>query len=629
MESKLEMKSKNIVNYNIEQLGKIFPNCIKEGKIDFETLKQELTNEIIDDRKEKYQLTWSGKKESIILANTPTTNTLRPYKSESINFDTTKNIYIESDNLEALKLLQNSYINKIKCIYIDPPYNRGSDLIYKDKYYGSEENELDKSGMIDEMNNKLTTNLDSNGRFHSDWLSMMYSRIKLSRNLLSKDGMIFVSISDVEAFNLRKIMDEIFGETNFLADVIWNSTKSVTNTAIISVSHTHNLIYFKDMDYFVNNRTEFRLPDNGEGFSNPDNDPRGAWKADPFQVGGWRPNQQYEIINPNTGEKYLPNANCSWKNDYEHYLELVKDNRIVFGKNGTSGPQRKRFIWEAEERGKVAKTIWDDIETTTNGTQRLKKLFDNNVVFDNPKPVELVKRVLQLNYGNDFTVLDFFSGSATTAEAVMTLNAEDNGKRKYIAIQLPENLDECLKKATNDSKGTLQTAISFLDSINKPRILSEIGKERIRRAGEELRKKYGENFDYGFRVYKLDESNMKDIYYAPSDLIQSQLNMFESNIKEDRTSEDLLTQVILDLGLTLDLKIEERKILSNNVYYVEDNSLVACFDNTIDINIIDEICKCNPLKIVFKESSFKSDSDKINTFERIKKLSNDTEINII
>lgn len=613
------MKSKDIITGNIDKIGEIFPNVIVESEngrsIDFNSLKQELSSVLVEGNKEKYQLTWPGKKDAILIANTSTNNTLRPIRKKSVDFDKTQNIYIEGDNLEALKILQESYLNKIKCIYIDPPYNTGNDFIYNDNFNKTEKEELISSGRMDENGNILISkdiNNESKGRFHSNWLSMMYPRLKLARNLLSDDGVLVVSISDAEFDNLKKICDEIFGEHNYCGDIIWNSTKSVTSTALISVSHTYNFIYFKNKQYFIQNRLEFRMPEDGSGFENPDNDIRGPWKADPFQVGGWRPNQQYEIVNPKTGVKYRPNEGCSWKNDYNKYLELVKDNRIVFGKNGDSGPQRKRFLYEANERGKVVKTIWDDVETTTNGTMLLKKLFDNISVFDNPKPVEFIKRILQLATKKDSIVLDFFSGSATTAHSVMELNSEDNGNRRYILIQIPEL---CVKDSQAYKNGY--------------KTICDIGEERIRRAGNKIKEKTNANIDYGFRVYKIDSSNMNEVYYKPNDISQKQLNMFEANIKEDRTGEDLLTQVILDLGLTLDLKIEEKNILNNKIYLVNGNSLIACFDDNMDINIVNKICEYKPLRAVFKDSSFKSDNDKINLQEKFKKLSPETEVNVI
>lgn len=605
--NKLDMESKDIVDENIQKISELFPNVIVEsdtGKtIDFDMLKQELSKDIVEGVKEKYQLTWPGKKEAIVNANTPSKSTLRPLKEKSVDFDNTQNIYIEGDNLEVLKILQESYLNKIKCIYIDPPYNTGNDFIYNDKFKKDIDEELLESGQVDEEGNRMVTNNQSNGRFHSDWLSMIYPRLKLARNLLTDDGVIVISISDMEIDNLKKICNEIFGENNYCGDIIWNSTKSVTNTALISVSHTYNLVYFKNMQYFIENRLEFRIPEDGEDFKNPDNDPRGPWKADPFQVGGWRPNQQYEIKNPNTGVIYKPNEGCSWKNDYSKFEELMKDNRIVFGKNGDSAPQRKRFMSEALERGKVVKTIWDDVETTTNGTMLLKKLFNNVSLFDNPKPLGFMKRILQLCTNKDSIILDFFSGSATTAHAVLDLNLINNEKRKYILVQLPEKCDE--------------KSIAYKNGY---KTICEIGEERIRRAGKKIKEETNADIDYGFRVYKVDSTNMKDVYYTANDLEQGNLVEFESNIKEERTTDDLLTQVILDLGLTLDLNIEEKMIGKNKVYYVAGNSLVACFDDKIDIDIVDEICKCEPYKVVFKDSAFRTDNDKINLEERFKKL---------
>ena len=407
---KPKFETPDLTSENIEKIAALFPNCITEmldeerstpekkvykRAVNFELLKQMLSPDVVDGD-EAYEFTWVGKKEAIVEANKPIRKTLRPCVAESKDWDTTENLYIEGDNLEVLKLLQESYLGKVKMIYIDPPYNTGNDFIYADDFRMSGEEWSVESGEWSEDGDRLFKNTDTNGRFHSDWCSMIYSRLMLARNLLTDDGVIFISISDAEVDNLKKICDEVMGAKNYLGDIIWNSTKSVTNTALISVSHTYNLVYFRNIEYFVNHRNEFRLPEKGEGFSNPDNDPRGEWKADPFQVGGWRPNQQYDIVNPKTGVVYKPNSGCSWKNDYVNFQRLLKDNRIVFGSTGEAGPQRKRFIWEAQERGMVAKTIWDDVETTTNGTQLLKKLFGQAGIFDNPKPVEFVKNSYNL-----------------------------------------------------------------------------------------------------------------------------------------------------------------------------------------------------------------------------------------
>ena len=542
----------------------------------------------------------------------PIRKTLRPCVAESKDWDATENLYIEGDNLEVLKLLQESYLGKVKMIYIDPPYNTGNDFIYADDFKMESEEWKVESGEWSEEGDRLFKNTDTNGRFHSDWCSMIYSRLMLARNLLTDDGVIFISISDAEVDNLKKICDEVMGAKNYLGDIIWNSTKSVTNTALISVSHTYNLVYFRNIEYFVNHRNEFRLPEKGEGFSNPDNDPRGEWKADPFQVGGWRPNQQYDIVNPKTGVVYKPNPGCSWKNDYVNFQRLLKDNRIVFGSTGEAGPQRKRFIWEAQERGMVAKTIWDDVETTTNGTQLLKKLFGQAGIFDNPKPVEFVKKLLQLGTHETAIVLDFFSGSATTAHAVMQLNAEDGGHRKFIMVQLPEKCDEKSEAYKAGYKN-----------------ICEIGKERIRRAGEKILKEQLANdnstlnspnskLDIGFRVLKLDSTNMKDVYYAPGDYDQDFLHQLESNIKDDRTDLDLLFGCLIDWGLSLSLPYKFEQIDGCTVHTYNDGDLIACFDANVPESVVKEIAQRKPLRAVFRDSGFASSPEKINMFEIFK-----------
>ena len=623
---KPKFETPDLTSENIEKIAALFPNCITEmldeerstpekkvykRAVNFELLKQMLSPDVVDGD-EAYEFTWVGKKAAIVEANKPIRKTLRPCVAESKDWDNTENLYIEGDNLEVLKLLQESYLGKVKMIYIDPPYNTGNDFIYADDFRMSGEEWSVESGEWSEDGDRLFKNTDTNGRFHSDWCSMIYSRLMLARNLLTDDGVIFISISDAEVDNLKKICDEVMGAKNYLGDIIWNSTKSVTNTALISVSHTYNLVYFRNIEYFVNHRNEFRLPEKGEGFSNPDNDPRGEWKADPFQVGGWRPNQQYDIVNPKTGVVYKPNPGCSWKNDYVNFQRLLKDNRIVFGSTGEAGPQRKRFIWEAQERGMVAKTIWDDVETTTNGTQLLKKLFGQAGIFDNPKPVEFVKKLLQLGTHETAIVLDFFSGSATTAHAVMQLNAEDGGHRKFIMVQLPEKCDEKSEAYKAGYKN-----------------ICEIGKERIRRAGEKILKEQLANdnstlnspnskLDIGFRVLKLDSTNMKDVYYAPDDYDQRMLAGLESNIKDDRTDLDLLFGCLIDWGLPLSLPYKSEQIDGCTVHTYNDGDLIACFDANVPESVVKEIAKRKPLRAVFRDSGFASSPEKINVFEIFK-----------
>lgn len=611
--NKLDMKSKDIVEDNISKISELFPDCINEGKIDFDMLKQELSKDIIEDGKERYQLTWVGKKEAIVNANTPCNKTLRPVKEKSIDFDNTKNIYIEGDNLEVLKILQESYLNKIKCIYIDPPYNTGSDFIYNDKFVNK--NELEESGQIDEYNNRLISNQESNGRFHSDWISMMYSRLKLSRNLLKENGVCFISIDEHEIYNLINIINEIFGCDNF--DIlVWRKNGKQGNTKVINRfknSHEYIVVAYKNKSKTLLGKMKLLPKWNCTG--NPDKDPRGNWMSGNISKDdekSRKDSENYYTIKTPSGKEITREWFIS-KREFDKLANdilLTKDgekvSRIHFPNGGDGIPRIKRF--ENEEQEFYFDTIIDEMGTFTEAHKDLIQLFDGKDLFPTPKPVKMIEELIRVSTNADDIIMDFFAGSSTTAHSVFKLNSEKNNNLKFILVQIPEKCNE--KELRYDT-------------------ICDIGEERIRRAGNKIKKETNANIDYGFRVYRVDSSNMKDVYYAPTDLQQSQLNMFESNIKGDRTSEDLLTQVILDLGLTLDLSIEERKIFNNNVYFVENNSLVACFDDTIDINIVDEICKCNPLKIVFKESSFKTDSDKINTFERIKKISSETEVNIL
>ena len=534
----------------------------------------------------------------------PTSRTLVPCKEESADFDGTQNVFIEAENLEALKILQKSYAGSVKMIYIDPPYNTGNDsFIYPDKFSESREEYARRVGDTDDagylkrdgvFQGAWRKNGKDSGHYHSNWLSMMLPRLHLAKTLLREDGVIFISIDDNEQAQLKLLCDEVFGEENFVADIIWNSTKSVTNTALISVSHTHTLVYFKEMDYYIKNRQKFRLPDDGDGFENPDNDPRGAWKADPFQVGGWRPNQQYPITNPNTGVVYLPNTGCSWKNDFDKFQELLKNNRIVFGRNGDSAPQRKRFIWEAQERGKVAKTLWDEVETTTNGTQLLKKIFGGNSLFDNPKPIGFLRKVLTLGSDKDDLILDFFSGSGTTAHAVMQLNAEDGGSRRFICVQLPEETDE----KSEARKAGFST-------------IAEIAKERIRRAGRQISDglQDGSEIDTGFKVFKLAESGFKQ-WRQPgqtdTEALQRELLLNIDSVLPETSSENLLYELMLRMGLKLTCKVS----FSDDVYFVEDEDtggLYAFLLERVNQDLIDAVLAKHPVKVAALDRLFEGD----------------------
>ena len=612
---KMELTSVSGSQLNMDALYQICPSCFTEvrdektggvvRKVDFNVLRELLGDMAFEGADEQYGFSWVGKQAARREAAKVCTKTLRPCPEESVDWNTTENLYIEGDNLEVLKLLQKSYLGKVKMIYIDPPYNTGHDFVYRDDFAQSADDYDLSAGDVDEVGNRLRKNTDTNARFHSDWCSMMYSRLLCSRSLLREDGVVFISISDAEFDNLKKICDEVFGASNYLGDVIWNSTKSVTNTAIISVSHTYNLIYFKSLDYYVEHRLDFRLPDEGEGFENPDNDPRGPWKADPFQVGGWRPNQQYEITNPKTGVVYRPNPSSSWKNDYVNFQKLLADNRIVFGRTGEGGPQRKRFKWEAAERGKVAKTWWDDVETTSNGTVQVKNLFNGVAVFDNPKPVGLIKRILQLGSSqNDSIILDFFSGSSTTAHAVMLLNSEDQGNRKYIMVQVNEVID--------------REHPAFKQGF---RTIPEIAKERIRRAGKKIKDDSPlttQDLDTGFRVFKCEESFMNEVYFNPAELEQASLFKHIDNVKPGTTDMQMLFGCMLDWGVQLSLPLTDFEVEGKKIYNVNDGDLVACFATDINEAVIKAIADLQPLRVVFRDSCFAEAALKINLFELFK-----------
>ncbi len=625
--NKLDMESKNIVNENIQKISELFPNVIVEsdtGKtIDFDLLKQELSKDIVEGIKEKYQLTWPGKKEAIVTANTPSKSTLRPVKEKSVDFDNTQNIYIEGDNLEVLKILQESYLNKIKCIYIDPPYNTGNDFIYNDKFKKDINEELLESGQVDEEGNRMVTNNQSNGRFHSDWLSMMYPRLKLARNLLTDDGVIFISIDDNEVDNLKKICNEIFGENNFVGCAGRITKKSNNKGDYWAPNFDYILTYTKNIDY-------------GEGFLGGINfdaynliEKDGERKGEKYQLvrlymsslQNRNPEQRFWIECPD-GSKIIPPGSTFpperpvlgdgiWRwtkkkfeeNKEKIIIKKVKSSNLL---NQDGNPAEwnvftKTYLNDVIENSSAKPNSFIENYINQMSSHELNKL---GIPFDYAKPAALIKFLIDIcKLKENDIILDFFSGSASTADALLQYNLEKNIKSKYIMVQLPEKCEENSEAYRNGYK-----------------TICEIGEERIRRAGAKIKEETNADIDYGFRVYKVDSTNMKDVYYTANDLEQGDLLKLESNIKEDRTTDDLLTQVILDLGLSLDLNIEEKMIGKNKVYYVAGNSLVACFDDKIDIDIVDKICECEPYKVVFKDSAFKTDNDKINLEERFKKL---------
>lgn len=627
MIEKLKMQTPNITEQNMEQIAKLFPNVMTETQdengntkkaIDFDLLKQSLSSVLVEDADERYRLDWPGKKASLLKANTPITKTLRPCREDSVNFDSTENVYIEGDNFEVLKILQESYLGKIKMIYIDPPYNTGKDFIYKDNFTAKKADYEEELGTTDEDDNKLFKNTDTNGRFHSDWLSMMYERLVVARDLLKEDGVLFISIDDGEVQNLKKICDEIFGEDNFLECFIWVK-KTAPNNVIVGSVHEYVLIYTKSI-MNVNLHLQPRSAKDNAKYTNPDNDPRGRWMADnitsPAKGGRSTPSLMYELENPFTGEIHMPPNGRMWSVTKIEMLKKIEDGTVVWGKENKGRPMNKRFLSETRD-GKVMQTLIDDGGSNSLASKEIQKLFDDNVLFETPKPVMLISKLILLSARNDDLILDFFSGSATTAHAVMKLNAEDNGNRKFLMVQLPEQTDEISEAYKSGYK-----------------TIAEIGKERIRRTGNKIVKdnqdKVGiDKLDIGFRVYKTDSSNMKEVYYHPEQLTQDDLFSLKSNIKEDRTPDDLLTQVILDLGLELNLPIKKKEMHGNSVFIVQTNALVACFDDNINIKIIDEIAQLQPFKVVFKDASFAASKDRINLEERFKRLSPETLITVI
>jgi len=600
---KLRMQTANKADENFRALAAMFPNAVTETidengevvrAIDKDVLMQEISVKVVEGKDERYQFTWPDKKKSVLLANAPISKTLRPCREESVNFDNTENLYIEGDNLEVLKLLQETYLGKIKVIYIDPPYNTGNDFVYEDDFAQSADEYLANSGQFDADGNRLVSNTESNGRFHTDWLNMVYPRIKLAKDLLADDGVIFVSMDDHEQENIKKICDEIFGEANFLAQVIWERAYSPVNLKKhFSESHDYIICYAKNIELCVCNGLP-RSAEANERYSNPDNDPRGDWKSSDLSVGPRIESKVYEIITP-SGRRVLPPSGYCWRLDKKTFEQYVKDNRIWFGADGNNVPSIKRFITEVKQ-GITPMTVWKYTEVghSQDAAQKLKKLFDGKAFFDYPKSVELIKRCLQLYTDKDCYVLDFFSGSATTAQAVFQLNAEDGGTRKFIMVQLAEKTEP---KSEAYKAGYMT--------------ICDIGKERIRRAGTKIKEESPlttQNLDTGFRVLKCDTSNMKEVFYKPDEVEQSLFDLYSDNIKEDRTAEDLLFQVMLELGVLLSSKVEEITVAGCKVFNVAEGFLYACFDNNVSDDVVKAIANEQPYYAVFRDSGMANDS---------------------
>ena len=626
---KITPQTTDITQQNIDKIAQLFPQVITEKEdengnttkaIDFELLKQHLSTEIVEGSDERYRLDWPGKRASILKANTPITSTLKPDRESSVNFDTTENLYIEGDNFEVLKILQESYLGKIKMIYIDPPYNTGKDFVYKDNFKVSKDDYETDLGTEDEEGGKLFKNTDTNGRFHSDWLSMMYERLLVARDLLTDDGVIFMSIDDNEVHNLRKIADEIFGEENYIQEIIWEKKFAPQNDAkFFSLNHEQIFCFTKNRGMFKRNL----LPMTKEQISrykNPDKDPRGVWQSDNLTVATYNEKYDFSITKPNGDVVNPPHGRC-WRTSEDKFKSLIQENRIWFGSDGKGVPRIKRFLTEVQQ-GMVPISLFSHTEVghTQEASKEVKELFDGKKYFDYPKPIRLLYRLLYIGINKNDLILDFFSGSATTAHATMQLNAEDGGNRKFIMVQLPEETDE----KSEAYKAGYKT-------------ISEIGKERIRRAGKKILEENAEKLkerktplDIGFRVYKTSESILKNVAKHPNQVVQADLFDDQDNIKEEASAEDILTSVLLDFGLTLDNTIEITIVSDSEIFSVADNALVACFDSEIDMQVVEAMAKLQPLRAVFRDACFKDDKDLINTVEsRFKQIAPNTKVHVI
>ena len=633
---KLNMQTTNIVDENIKRIGELFPNCLTErlndeGKpemaIDFDQLRQELSKDIVEGAEERYQFTWPDKRNAIRLANAPTTDTLRPCREESVDFDNTQNLYIEGDNLQVLKLLRENYLGKVKMIYIDPPYNTGNDFVYNDDFSQSAGEYMHNSGQEDEEGNRLVANTESNGRFHTDWLNMIYPRLKVAKDLLSEDGVIFISIDDHEESNLKKICDEIFGEHNFVASAVWRSSDNSNNDAKqFSNDHNLTLIFSKSPNWQPAKQFDDAKRTH---YKNPDNDPNGPWfDGNPLNSPNYRENLVYDIIAPNGNVIKAP-AN-GWRWSKETLKQKMATGEIYFNESLTN---IKRKTYLKDLGGLPPSSLWIDLEKTGHNRQAKYELLDlmPENVFDTPKPLKLIKFIINLvNDNKNAIVLDFFSGSGTTGEAVMQLNACDGGNRRFIMVQLPENLDEKLSKSSNDKKLVIKNAINLCDKLGLGHKLTVVSKERLRRAGKKIKDDSPlttQDLDTGFRVLKLDSSNMQDVYYTPAEFNEQKL--FDDNIKPDRTEEDLLFQTMIELGIELSAKIEKRSIAGKTVWSVSDGYLMACFVEEVNETTITEIARQHPYYFVMRDSSLANDQVADN-FEQIwEEYSKDTVRRII
>ena len=636
---KMRMESVDMTAQNIEKMGALFPNCITEtvdenGKpkkaINFELLKQMLSGDVLDGD-EAYEFTWVGKKAAIVEANKPIRKTLRPCPEESVNWDSTENLYIEGDNLEVLKLLQESYLGAIKMIYIDPPYNTGNDFIYEDDFMHSQDEEERKMGMYDENNNRLFKNTDTNGRFHSDWCSMIYSRLHLAKNLLKDGGVIFISIDDSEVRNLKNICDEVFGASNFVAQLIWQNKKGGGNDSKhIAIEHEYILTYARNialLGEFYESYSEEYI----KRYKEKDEIGRYFWDTFKRKAG----KQYYPITCPDgTVLEYDEDGNAiSWlrsKTRFDADIAAGEIRIVKLGEKWSVQFKQRMPLGKTPRSIFTTETVISEQGTTSTGASDVYEYFKKDV-FSNPKPVELVRFLLGFGLGKDDIVLDFFSGSGTTAEAVMKYNI-DGGNAKYILVQLSEDIDSMLNSSSSNAKRVAGNAVAVLDELHRPHIIPELAKERIRRAGKKIKDNNPlttQELDIGFRVFKLDDSNMTDVYYSPAEYSQHLLSMLESNIKPDRTDLDLLFGCLLEWGLPLSLPYSSEKIEGCTVHNYNNGDLIACFDENIPDSVIKEITKQQPIRAVFRDSCFANSPSKINVGEIFKLLAPDTSVKVI
>lgn len=609
----IDMQTPNGSQLNLDALYQIAPSCFTEAKgedgevhrvVDFNKLRLLLGDQTVEDAPEVYDFTWVGKRAALQEAAAPINKTLRPCPEESVDWENTQNLYIEGDNLEVLKLLQNSYMGKVKMIYIDPPYNTGNDFVYHDDFAQSAE-EYDESNR-DEEGNRYRKNTDSNGRFHSDWCSMIYTRLMVARSLLNDNGVIFISIDENEIQNMRKITDEVFGEANFISQLGWQKVYSPKNQArYFSNDYEFVLCYCKNISVFSINllpRTEAM----NARYKNPDNDPRGDWKAGDCVGNGVRSQGYYDVVSPKTGKVFNVPQGKHWVYARDNMLKMIEDNRIWFGKDGNSFPAVKQFLSDVTGRRPSSLLMYEDYGHTDMAKKDLIKLFKDleNVPFDTPKPVKLIKMLSIIGSNEDDIILDFFSGSATTAQSIMELNAEKQSKRKFILVQMPELIE--------GNPGALKIGLNTI---------AEVGKERIRRSGKAIKEESPlttQNLDTGFRVFKCESSNYKDVAFAPKDYTQDMLAGLLDNIKEDRTDLDLLFDCMLRWGVELSLPLSSQKVDGCTIHNVNDGDLVACFDGNVTEKVIDAIAALSPVRVVFRDSSFNEAANKMNLFELFK-----------